>query len=84
VPRPRHRHTLTARVVPVVDPDADAAFDAVLDLLADALADLAIRDARAEVAARLGVAPESIDREPAALDADDRSWLDAVALRGAA
>lgn len=45
------------------DPQAAEAADQALDLLAGALADLLIADARAEVAAELGVAESSIDRE---------------------
>ena len=81
--RPK-RQPLSIRVVHVHDPDADAAFHRVLDLLADAIADLAIDEARAEVAARLGLAPERIDREQGQLDADDQAWLAAVSSRGAA
>lgn len=81
--RPK-RQPLSVRVVYVHDPDADATFDRVLDLLADAIADLAIAEARAEVAARLGVDPETINREQGQLDPDDQAWLAAVASRGAA
>ena len=45
------------------DPQAAEAADQALDLLAGAFADLLIADARAEVAADLGVAESSIDRE---------------------
>ncbi len=84
MPRPRHRPQLTVRVVHVYDPDADAAFDRVLDLLADAITDLSIADARAEVAARLGVSADSIDHERGHLDAADRADLHAISERGAA
>ena len=72
--RPR-RQPLTARVLPVPDPSADQALDHVFDLLADALADLAIAEARADVAGRLGVAAEHIDREAGRLDEADRAFL---------
>jgi hypothetical protein len=54
------------RVEYVDDPHAKETFDRVLDLLADAIADLAIAEARAEVAARLGITPEELRdrREP--------------------
>lgn len=78
------RQPLTIRVVHVPDPDAAATFDRVLDLLADALADLAIAEARAEVAARLGVDPERINREQGELDRADQEWLATVTARGAA
>lgn len=81
--RPR-RQPLTVRVVHVPDPDADASFDRVLDLLADAIADLAIAEARAEVASRLGVDADRINREQSDLDRSDRAWLAAVAERGVA
>ena len=45
------------------DPQAAEAADQALDLLAGALADLLIADVRAEVAAELGVAESTIDRE---------------------
>lgn len=63
--RPK-RQPLTVRVVYVHDPHAKEEFDRVLDLLADAIADLAIAEARAEVAARLGITPEEVRdrREP--------------------
>ena len=81
--RPK-RHALTVRVVAVHDPDADTTFDRVLDLLADAIADIAIQDARAEVASRLGVTPQRIDRETGALARDDQAWLTRVEAGGAA
>lgn len=63
--RPK-RQPLTVRVVYVHDPHAKEEFDRVLDLLADAIADIAIAEARAEVAARLGITPEELQdrREP--------------------
>jgi hypothetical protein len=84
VPRPRHRPQLTIRVVYVHDANAEAAFDRVLDLLADAITDLSIAEAKAEVAGRLGVTPESIDHERGHLDAADRADLHAISERGAA
>lgn len=54
---------LHIEVVPLRRHDADRELDASLDLLASALADLCIAQARAEVAAELGVAPETLDRE---------------------
>ena len=35
-------------------------YDHILNILADALADIAIEDARAEVAARLGITPDEL------------------------
>ncbi len=76
---------LTIRAIPVPRDDAERSFSAALDLLAEGLAALVIEEARAEVAARLGVAPESIDRETGRLTADDLAFLDApTALDGAA
>lgn len=75
---------LTIRAIPVPRHDAEQSFSAALDLLAEGLAALVIEEARAEVAARLGVAPKSIDRE-GGLTADDLAFLDApTALDGAA
>ncbi len=81
--RPR-RNTLTVRIVEVHDPNAAETRDRILDLLADALADIAIQEAREEVAARLGVTPESIDREAGVLDPSARAYLKDVQERGAA
>lgn len=81
--RPR-RHTLSVRVVHVADPQAAASFDRVLDLLADAIADLAIDEARREVAARLGLDADTLDRERRELDPEARAWLATAAERGAA
>lgn len=82
VSRPR-RQPLTARVLPVPDPSAPATLDRVFDLLADALADLAIAEARAAVAGRLGVPAEHIDRESGRLDEADKAWI-AQAVPGGA
>jgi hypothetical protein len=85
VPRRRCSHpTLTVRVVHVGDPDAAATFGQVLDLLADAITDLSVDEARAEVAARLGVCPDAIDHERGHLSPADRAALDGAALRGVA
>lgn len=54
---------LRVEVVPLPNPDAARGLDAVLDLLAAALAERCIVQARAEVAAELGVVPETLDRE---------------------
>ena len=81
--RPR-RNTLTVRIVEVHDPNAAETRDRILDLLADALADIAIQEAREEVAARLGVPPERIDREAGVLDPSARAYLKDVQERGAA
>jgi truncated hemoglobin YjbI len=83
VSRPR-RQQLTIRLVEVHDPNAAETRDRVLDLLADALAEMAIQEARAEVAARLGVTPESIDREAGMLDPSARAYLADARERGAA
>lgn len=64
--------------------DAEQSFAAALDLLAEGLAQLVIEDARAEVAARLGVAPEQIDREERELDGADQAWREALGERGVA
>lgn len=79
-----HRHQLSVRVVPVPDGRAAESFDRVLDLLADAIADLAIVEARQEVAGRLGLDADSLDRERRALDPEARAWLATAAERGAA
>lgn len=79
-----HRHTLNVRVVHVADAQAAASFDRVLDLLADAIADLAIVEARQEVAGRLGLDADRIDRKRRDLDPEARSWLATAAERGAA
>lgn len=51
--------------MPLPRPEDAGGMKAILDLLADALAERCIVQARAEVAAKLGVAPESLDREVA-------------------
>lgn len=81
--RPR-RNPLTVRIVEVHDPNAAETRVRVLDLLADALADLAIQEARTDVAARLGVPPESIDREAGVLDSGAQAYLQDARERGAA
>lgn len=81
--RPR-RLQLSVRVVPVRDAHAAESFDRVLDLLADAIADLAIVEARQEVAGRLGLDPDALDRERRELDPEARAWLATAAERGAA
>ncbi len=82
VSRP-HRQPLAARVLPVPDPTAAQTLDRIFDLLADALADLAIAEARAEVAGRLGLPAERIDREAGRLDEADRAWIAQAAPEGA-
>ena len=57
------KHPLTLRAIRVPRRDAERAFHSALDLLAEGLATVVIDETRAEVAARLGVPPESIDRE---------------------
>lgn len=54
---------LRIEVVPLVHPDAESDLDATLDLLAGAFAEICISQARAEVAAELGVPAESLNRE---------------------
>ncbi len=54
---------LTFRAIPVPREDAERRFRHACALLAEGLADLFIAEARAEVAADLGVDPERIDRE---------------------
>ncbi len=81
----KRRPQLTARIVLVPHPLADEHRRAALQLLGRALADQVIATARAEVAARLGVSPETIDREHGQLAEDDFAFLDApTALDGAA
>lgn len=75
--------TLTFRVIPVPVPpeEAERAVSNALDLLAGALADKFIADARAEVAARLGVAPDTIDRERGGLHDELRAVADPTPRR---
>ena len=73
------KHPLTIRAVPVPRRDAERSFSDALDLLAEGLASVVIEEARAEVAARLGVAPESIDREQHGLDDALRRLSDPLA-----
>lgn len=81
----KRRPQLTARIVLVPHAQAEEHRRAAVQLLARALADKVITDARAEVAARLGVSPDSIDRERGRLADDDLAFLDALtALAGAA
>ena len=81
----KRRTQLTARVVLVPHPRAEEHRRAAIQLLARALADKVIAEARAEVAAELGVSPDSIDRERGQLHEDDLAFLDApTALGGAA
>lgn len=50
-------------VVHVPSPTASEDREAALDLLADALAERSIRESRDQVAARLGVEPDQLDRQ---------------------
>lgn len=80
--RPR-RDPLTARVVCVPCPDAEASARRAFDLLADALAEQAIAEARAEVAQRRGLDVAVLERREAArLDDEDRRALAALAGGG--
>ncbi len=54
---------ITFRAIPVPREDAERRFRHACALLAEGLADLFIADARAEVAAELGLQPDGIDRE---------------------
>lgn len=67
---------LTIEVTTVPTADYDRLLDEALDALADALAERFIANARAQVAARLGVSPDSIDRERG------RDAADAMAVFG--
>jgi hypothetical protein len=79
VPMPsRARPTLTVRVLRVAVADAEREQRQVLAKIGEALADQLIEEARAEAAARLGVAPEAIDRERGALDERMREYIDSV------
>ena len=71
-----NRPALTIRAIPVPREGAERAFDAALDLLAEALAEQIIADARAEVAGRLGVSPDAIDRERGGLHEELRAEAD--------
>ncbi len=73
------KHPLTLRAIAVPRRDAERALSDALDLLAEGLAALVIEDARAEVAARLGVDPAAIDREQHALGDDLRRLADPLA-----
>lgn len=81
----KRRTKLSARVVLVPHPDADAHRKAAIQLLARALADKVIAEARESLAAELGVSASSIDRERGLLADDDLAFLDApLGLGGAA
>ncbi len=81
--RPR-RAALGFRVQHVRHPHAHQSHREGLRLIAAGFADLLIAEARREVAARLGVAPDSIDRESGELDDDALRALPSATLRGAA
>ena len=49
------------------DPEAQRSYDAALDLIADAIAEQLINEARAEIAAELGLDAGSMHREPESL-----------------
>ncbi len=68
--------TLQSYAVLRQDDEAAEAADRALDLLAGALADLLIAEARAEVAAELGLDESAIDRELGASTASPPSPLD--------
>ena len=53
---------LPVEVVVNPSPTADADFSAVLDIIADFIAERALNEARAELAAELGIPVESIRR----------------------
>jgi hypothetical protein len=71
-----NRPALTIRAIPVPREGAERSFHAAIDILAEALAQQIIADARAEVAARLGVAPDAIDREHGGLQDELRVEAD--------
>lgn len=71
----RNRPVLTARVVLVKHPDAVTHQENACRLLGIGFADLILADARAELAGRLGVAPESIDHEAGLLDDEARAFI---------
>lgn len=73
--------TITARWEP--REGADRAWKEAISLLADGLAELAIADARAEVAAELGVAPESLVHGASGLTDEARRAADPLLPRGA-
>lgn len=54
---------LRIEVVPLPTPTAEADLDAALDVLADALAERLVRMAREQVAAELGMDPDTLDHE---------------------
>lgn len=60
---PRKTPRLRVVVTPIPTEDAQRAWDEALDAFAEAMADRLIAQARAEVAAELGVDPDAIDRE---------------------
>lgn len=66
---------LTIRAIAVPAEDARRSFRHAIGLLADALADAAIAEARAQVAAELGAAPDAIDRERGRLAEEADSLL---------
>jgi len=68
---------LTIRAIPVPRADAERSLAAALELLAEGLAAIIIDEVRAEVAAGLGVSPDSIDRERGQLSPEDLAFLDA-------
>ena len=78
------KHKLTIRAIFVPREDAERSMKCAIGLLADALAELAISEARAEVAASLGVNPEQIDREQGRLAEEAEALMQAPGLvRGA-
>lgn len=60
---PRKHPRLRVLVKPIPTEDALRAEDEALDAFAEAMADRLIANARAEVAAELGLDPDAIDRE---------------------
>ena len=60
---PRKHAPLKVRVLPIPTEDALRAWDEALDAFAEAMADRLIANARAEVAAELGLDPDAIDLE---------------------
>lgn len=70
------REPLTVSVVLVPSEDGAERRERFLRLVGEALADVVIAEARAEVAARLGVEASAIDREARQLDEDARAFLD--------
>lgn len=77
---PSRRPQLSVRIVCADVPGIEHAQRQALVEIGRALADQLVDEARAEVAASLGVSPDAIARERGVLDEETRTYLEGAAM----